>query len=80
MDERDERLIDAATEGVPQMHQPACPKCRHEPLEFACNVVRTAAGHLVAVIWCGSCGHSLNVQFVGMDQAVQKPTLIMRPS
>jgi transcription elongation factor Elf1 len=64
-----------------KMHQPACPKCAHEPLEFACNVVKTHAGHLIAVIWCGACGYSLNVQFVGMDQPKEeKPVLVMRPS
>lgn len=72
--ERDERLLEAVQHN---MHQPACPGCSHEPLEFACNVVRTAAAHLVAVIWCGHCGHTLNVQFVGMDQAVQRPPLIV---
>ena len=34
-----EQLIERATSGIVEMHQPACPKCRHEPLEFACNVV-----------------------------------------
>ena len=66
-----EKLIERATSGIVEMHQPACPKCRHDPLEFACNVVRTAAGHLIAVLWCGGCGYTLNVQFVGMDQAQQ---------
>lgn len=79
--DRDEHLIELATNGM-QMHEPSCPKCHHEPLEFACNVVRTAAYHLVAVIWCGKCGHTLNVQFVGMDQPqIQKPgPMIVRPS
>ena len=61
---RDQKLIDT----MPQMHAPACPRCRYEPLEFSCNMVRTAAGHVVCVIWCGHCGQPLNIQFVGMDQ------------
>ena len=81
MDTRDERLIESAQAGIVQMRQPACPKCHHEPLEFACNIVRNAANHLIAVIWCGNCGHTINVQFVGMDQPqIEKPSLIMRPS
>lgn len=80
MENQNENIIERATEGIIQMHQPACPRCRHEPLEFSCNVCRTGAGHLVAVIWCGACGHTLNVQFVGMDQPQQGPQLIVRPS
>lgn len=77
LDQRNERLIQA----VKQMHEPSCPKCHYEPLEFACNVCRTAAGHLIAVIWCGQCGHTLNVQFIGMDAPqIQKPQLLVRPA
>lgn len=79
---KDESLIESATADVPKMKQPACPRCHYEPLEFACNVVRTVAGHLIAVIWCGHCGHTLNVQFIGMDQPqIEKlGPIILRPS
>lgn len=76
MNERDENLI--ASVAAPK--QPRCPSCRNEPLSFACNVARTAAGHLVAVIWCGNCGHTLNTQFLGVDQARSQGPQIVRPA
>ena len=75
MNDRDDKLIEFVDKTTPKIAQPKCPKCGHVPLEFLCNVVRTQAGHLVSVIWCGHCGHTLNTQFVGMDQP-QAPTII----
>jgi len=73
--ERDEAILTR----VPRpMAQPKCPSCKHAPLEFACNVVPTGSGHLVAIIWCGHCGHTLSTQFVGM-QETQVPRIV-RPS
>lgn len=77
MNQRDEKLIEFAQDASPRIVQPKCPNCAHDPLEFHCNVVRTGAGHLVSIIWCGHCGHTLQTQFVGMDQ---QPPMIMRPS
>jgi transcription elongation factor Elf1 len=79
LSKRDERLIQGATEEVPKIHQPHCPRCHYEPLEFACNVAKTVAGHLVAVIWCGHCGHTINTQFLGIDQAQAGPQIV-RPA
>jgi uncharacterized Zn finger protein len=73
--DRDDKLIEFVNKTTPKIAQPKCPKCGHVPLEFLCNVVRTQAGHLVSVIWCSHCGHTLNTQFVGMDQP-QAPTII----
>lgn len=78
-DERDLRLVERVEEDGPKIHQPKCPRCAYEPLEFACNVVRTVAGHLVAVIWCGHCGHTLNTQFLGVDHSQESPRIV-RPS
>jgi transcription elongation factor Elf1 len=64
-------------EGAPKIAQPKCPRCAHL-LEFVCNVVRTPPGHLVAVVWCGHCGHTLNTQFLGVDEP-QGPRIV-RPS
>lgn len=77
MDERDERLIQFA-QREPKAVQPKCPKCQHAPLEFLSNVVRTGAGHLVSILWCGNCGHTLHTQFLGVDQP-QESNLI-RPT
>lgn len=77
----DERLIEKVIEMVPKMHEPKCPACGHQPLEFACNLVKTVAGHIVAVMWCGRCGHALGVQFVGIDQPkIQSPLIVPRPA
>jgi hypothetical protein len=78
MNDRDEKLIEFVQKDLPRLHQPNCPKCKHEPLEFLCNVVKTPVGHLVLIIWCGHCGHTLSTQFVGMDQP--QPPMIVRPS
>jgi len=82
LSEKDENLIEAATSNSLKMKQPNCPRCHYEPLEFACNIVRTAGGHLVSVIWCGHCGNTLNVQIVGMDAPqIHRPgPTIVRPS
>jgi hypothetical protein len=79
--ERDERLIQDVCRDVPKIAQPKCPKCAYAPLEFLCNVARTGAGHLVAIVWCGHCGHTLTTQFLGVDQPIVQPgPMIMRPS
>lgn len=78
MNERDEQIIKGVSRDIPQIAQPKCPKCNYSPLEFSCNVVKTGAGHVVSIIWCGHCGHTLGVQFVGFDQP-QQP-MIMRPA
>jgi transcription elongation factor Elf1 len=69
MEDRDERIIEA----IPLPKQPKCPRCNLSPLNFTCSVARTSAGHLVAVIWCGDCGHTLQTQFIGMDQPMIQP-------
>lgn len=63
--DRDEKII-RAIPSTPQPRNPRCPACDHDPLEFACNLITTGMGHVVAVIWCGNCGHTLNAQFAGM--------------
>jgi hypothetical protein len=73
MNDRDQRII----EGIPDNQQPRCSKCGHSPLQFACNMVKTAAGHVVAILWCGSCGTVLQMQFVGMEPPSSG---IVRPS
>jgi hypothetical protein len=80
--ERDEQIIQGVSKDTPKIVQPNCPKCRYSPLEFLCNVARTPMGHLVAVIWCGHCGHTLNTQFIGVDQPQIQPAgpMIVRPS
>lgn len=74
MEERDRRIIEAG----PKTAQPKCPGCKHDPLEFHCNVVKTGAGHIVSVIWCSHCGQTLSTQFMGIDQP-QQPHIV-RPS
>ena len=71
-----EKLIEMATEGMPKIAQPKCPRC-YKLLEFLCNIVRTGNGHLVAIIWCGHCGHTLQTQFIGMDE--QQAPKIVKP-
>ena len=71
-----EALIEKVQQDAPK--QPKCPRC-YALLEFLCNVVRTPVGHLVSVTWCGRCGHTLNVQFIGMDQPPEGPRIV-RPS
>jgi hypothetical protein len=78
VNERDEQIIKGVSKEIPVLQQPKCPKCHYAPLEFLSNVVKTGAGHLVSVIWCGHCGHTLTVQFVGMDQA-SRPNIV-RPA
>jgi transcription elongation factor Elf1 len=78
MNDRDENLIEFVKNDTPRLHQPTCPACNHDPLEFMCNVVSTPVGHLVSVIWCVNCGHTMSTQFIGMDQP-QQPKII-RPS
>lgn len=77
---RDERLIQSAQKSRPE--QPKCPSCKHAPLEFHCNVVQTPMGHIVSVIWCGHCGHTLEAHFVGVQQPQIQPPgpMIVRPS
>ena len=71
-----EQLIEMAQQNAPrQPKNPKCPRCS-QLLEFLCNVARTPPGHLVAVIWCGNCGHTLQVQFIGMDEP-QRPKIII---
>lgn len=77
MDPRDEKIVEFVGQTMPKTAQPKCPKCAYAPLEFHCNVVKTGAGHLVSIIWCARCGHTLQTQFVGMDQP-QQP-VILRP-
>ena len=77
MESRDEKLIQMVQPDAPQIAQPKCPRCAHL-LEFLCNVVRTPVGHLVAIVWCGHCGHTLTTQFIGMDD--QQQPKIIRPS
>ena len=74
-----EELIIRAQQG--QIQQPKCPRC-HSLLEFLCNVARTPPGHLVDVIWCGRCGHTLQTQFIGMDEPrIQPPGIgLVRPA
>ena len=72
-----EEMIQRVQDSTPKIEQPRCPLC-HRLLEFLCNVARTPAGHLVAVIWCGHCGHTLQTQFVGVDEP-QGPRIV-RPS
>ena len=74
--DRDQRLIDAINPEV--IAQPKCPGCNHAPLEFHCNVVKTGAGHIVSIIWCSHCGHTLQTQFMGIEQP-QQPQIV-RPS
>jgi transcription elongation factor Elf1 len=69
-----EELIHSVQQDAPR--QPKCPKCQRSPLNFMCDVARTPAGHLVAVIWCANCGVTLQTQFVGMDQPQQPRILI----
>lgn len=78
MNDRDESIISNIQRDIPQQVQPKCPRCAYAPLEFHSNVVRTGVGHLVSIIWCGHCGHTLQAQFVGMDQ--QQGPRIVRPS
>ena len=78
MNERDEKILEIVQREAPRVVQPRCPKCQHAPLEFLSNVVRTGAGHLVSILWCGHCGHTLNTQFLGIDQP-QDPRIV-RPA
>ncbi len=78
MNERDKLIVERVAADTPTLMQPNCPKCRYSPLEFMCNVARTPLGHLVAVIWCGHCGHTLQTQFLGVDQ--EQGPRIVRPS
>jgi len=77
--ERDEKLISNVAQMVRKVEEPKCPSCKHAPLEFHSNIVRTGVGHLVAVIWCSRCGHTLQMQFLGLDPQQAAP-LIVRPS
>jgi hypothetical protein len=72
-----DNVIDMANEPPRQIAQPKCPRC-YKLLEFLCNVVRTPPGHLIAIVWCGNCGHTLQTQFIGMDEP-QGPRIV-RPS
>ena len=76
--ERDEEILRRVPE-VPEVAQPKCPKCQHAPLQFGCNVVPTGMGHVVAIVWCGICGHTLSTQFVGMAEQQAGPRIV-RPS
>jgi hypothetical protein len=78
LDPRDEKIIQRIPE-LPRIMAPKCPSCSHEPLQFACNVLTTGMGHIVAIIWCSDCGHTLNTQFVG-TQPPQPESRIMRPT
>lgn len=72
-----ETLIQSAIQAAPPPpRNPKCPACKHDPLNFLCNTVATGAGHVVAVIWCGNCGHTLQTQFVGNSQP-QTPRILM---
>lgn len=78
MNIRDENLIQMAQREAPRMAQPKCPQCQHAPLEFLSNVVRTEAGHLVSILWCGHCGQTLHTQFLGIDQ--RQESRLIKPS
>jgi hypothetical protein len=59
--------------------EPKCPKCEHQPLNFAQNIVETGMGAVVSVCWCADCGHTLAIQFVGMKQPEIMPGALMHP-
>lgn len=69
-----EELIHSVQQAAPR--SPKCPACKHDPLNFLCNVISTGAGHIVAIIWCGNCGHTLQTQFVGQNQPAAPRILI----
>lgn len=58
---------------------PKCPKCEHQPLNFAQNTLVTGMGAMVSVCWCGNCGHTLSVQYVGQKQPEVMPGALMHP-
>ena len=58
---------------------PKCPKCEHQPLNFAQNTLVTGMGTIVSVCWCGDCGHTLSVQYVGQKQPEIMPGALMHP-
>lgn len=80
LEERDEKLVSMVERDVPKIAQPKCPKCAFSPLEFHCNVIKTGMGHVVAVMWCSHCGHTLQTQFVGMDAPQVQAPVILRPT
>jgi hypothetical protein len=58
---------------------PKCPKCEHSPLNFAQNTLVTGMGVAVSVCWCGDCGHTLAVEYVGQQQPQIMPGALMHP-
>ncbi len=56
---------------------PKCPKCEHQPLNFAQNTLVTGMGAMVSVCWCGNCGHTLSVQYVGQKWPEVMPGALM---
>jgi C4-type Zn-finger protein len=59
---------------------PKCPSCEHSPLNFAQNTLVTGMGALVSVCWCGDCGYTLAVQFVGQKPPEVARVALVRPS
>ena len=62
--------MDPETHAEPQL--PRCPKCGHQPLNFACNIVPMQSSALVSIIWCGDCGHTINMHYLGQVQAPER--------
>lgn len=59
---------------------PKCPGCGSQPLQFACNLISTHMGDIVAMVWCGECGHTLSANFVGKQQNPFVDKRIVTPS
>ena len=63
----------------PQPQTPRCPYCGHQPLNFAQNMIVAANGSVCSIIWCGDCGHTISMQYVGQRQVETGPRIV-RPS
>ncbi len=56
--------------------EPRCPACEHKPLNFAHNIVITQSQAVLSIAWCGDCGHTISLQYLGQNQP-QAPKIIV---
>lgn len=58
------------------MMDPKCPACQSQPLQFMHNIITLETNAVVSIIWCGECGHTLNIAFIGQrEPQIAKPQL-----
>jgi hypothetical protein len=53
--------------------EPKCPHCEAQPMTFANAMLKNVEGQMFMIFFCSGCQNVINIDFLGIEQAIQAP-------